>query len=93
MGGSVQCENLMLLCAVCHIDSEGIPNFWNWFNYKRTHDWRSKVQWVIKRLEQLGYDVDHEADLIKDYSWQERMKYTEKLLDIVFKRTQSNQYS
>ena len=34
-GGKDTVENLHILCAACHKESEAIGNYWHWFNAKK----------------------------------------------------------
>jgi hypothetical protein len=57
LGGPDTVENLVILCAGCHVESEHLPpdRFWMWIRHVRKTRWRDEWWWAQDRLHSVGY--------------------------------------
>lgn len=58
-GGKNEANNLVLLCASCHLESETLPpdTFWRWIRQMRQKNWKAPVLHSLQRMENYGYSL------------------------------------
>lgn len=78
-GGSNDVTNIHLLCAGCHVESEGLKPYWTWLNWKRKNEWDYGVNHIQKRLITCGLDIDYFAQKDTD-----REKYIKKFVEQLY---------
>ncbi len=57
-GGSGDSSNIHLLCAKCHVESEGIKPYWTWLNWKRKNEWDYAINHLQKKYISCGFSYD-----------------------------------
>lgn len=67
-GGPNTADNLVLLCAGCHSDSESFspPAFWNWMRHSREHLWVDGITRVMNKMQAAGYGQEKVAQMIAE---------------------------
>ena len=60
-GGSNNVDNLHILCASCHYESEGVLDYWKWLHYKRWNEWLYPREHIDVYLKRRGVDLKEEA--------------------------------
>ena len=55
-GGANRVENLVLLCARCHEESEHLPKdiFWTWIHNQRRTVWETPIDHQLRRIRSYG---------------------------------------
>ena len=57
-GGNNSVKNLHLLCAGCHAESEGLRQYFTWFEYKRRHEFLSPIDHIYKLFKKCGININ-----------------------------------
>jgi hypothetical protein len=60
-GGGNDDENMHLLCARCHVESEGLRDYWKWLAYKRKHEFKHARDHFFSLIEKTGFDYMKEV--------------------------------
>jgi hypothetical protein len=65
-GGSNNTDNVHLLCSICHIESEGLPemSYWHWLNAKNKAEYMAPEKHVRKNLKRSGFSSVLFSELI-----------------------------
>ena len=63
-GGPNTVDNMHLLCSGCHEESEGLPKYWDWIQYKRANEWEWPQVHFHNWLKRQGIDVVKEAEYL-----------------------------
>jgi hypothetical protein len=59
-GGSDDIDNIHLLCARCHAESEGHRSYWTWLHWKRKNEWKCWDKHLWDKLDKAGFVYDAE---------------------------------
>lgn len=78
-GGGDGADNLHILCAKCHLESEGLGDdldlYWKWFNNKNLNHYHAHIFYTFQRMEARGFSVDAFTEITKTGNKQSAIDY------------------
>ena len=76
-GGTNTVENLHLLCASCHVESEALVGdlYWRWLKYQFDTEWQPFTEHIHKRRVKIGYNEDEFIRLLNNKEIDKAIEY------------------